>query len=92
MGFYEIECSVLFSGGFCSILSHKDFLDSREPTIVLHSPKVTMDLAYEFKEKHRFKHVILLNIKVDDSENILYPTSVPVFQRIAKDTLLLDAF
>ncbi|KAL6931306.1 hypothetical protein ACO0R3_002769 [Hanseniaspora guilliermondii] len=92
MGFYEIKCSALFSGGFCSILSHKDFLDSREPTIVLHSPKVTMDLAYEFKEKDRFKHAILLNTQVDDSENILYPTSVPIFQRIAKDALLLDAF
>lgn len=92
LGFYEIESSVVFSGGFCSILSHKDFLDSREPTIVLHSPKVTINLAYEFKEMDRFKHVISLNIQVDDSENILYPTSVPVFQRIAKDTLLLNSF
>lgn len=92
LGFYEIKCSALFTGGYCNILSHKDFLDSREPTISLHSPRVTVDAAYEFKYHEQFKHIIVLTTKIEDSENILYPTSVPIFQRIAKDVHHIDIF
>ncbi|XBW36227.1 hypothetical protein QEN19_001808 [Hanseniaspora menglaensis] len=91
LGLHRIQFNFEYSGGYCNILSHKDFLNSNDATISLHTPKVTIFINYRFFSQSFKKHNLSMVTNVGDSENMLHPTSVPILSKIIKEARLLSS-
>lgn len=85
LGLHRIQCGIDYEGGYCSILSHQDFLNAQDATIFLHSPKIKIFIDYNFMAKAIKKHNLSIISNVDDSENLIYPTSVPILNKLIRD-------
>lgn len=90
LGLHRIQCKINYVGGYCSILSHKDFLNAKKATVFLHSPKVSIAIDYNFISKSLKKHRLSVITNIGDSENLLYPTAVPILNKLLKDARALS--
>ncbi|OBA28516.1 hypothetical protein HANVADRAFT_51414, partial [Hanseniaspora valbyensis NRRL Y-1626] len=85
LSLHRIQCGIDYEGGYCSVLSHQDFLNAQDATIFLHSPKIKILIDYKFMAKAIKKHNLSIITNVDDSENLIYPTSVPILNKLIRD-------